>query len=103
MMVCLSFIFNFRPKYFVMVTVVMNPVLPHIVNPTSQQNIYEGDEKGGQEPELNHLDVGGEGEAGHHRDEHTGQHQHYGQVHSYCRLKVEGFEVACDVADDVQK
>ena len=33
---------------------VMNPGLPQIVNPTSQQNIYEGNEKGEQEPDLNH-------------------------------------------------
>jgi hypothetical protein len=54
----------------------MNPALPQIVNPTSQQNINEGDEKGEQEPDVNHLDVGGDRKASHHQDEHAGQHQH---------------------------
>ena len=33
-------------------------MLPQVVNPTSQQNIYKRNEKSEQEPDLNHLDLG---------------------------------------------
>ena len=44
------------------------------------------------QPEINHLGVGGEGQLLHHADEDGRHHQHVGQVHSEGGLKEERLE-----------
>ena len=70
---------------------------------TRYQNINEGNKKVKQEPDLDHIDVGGDRQACNHRDEHAGQDQHDSQVYSNGRFKVERVKVAGDVTDDVEE
>ena len=44
------------------------------------------------EPDVDHLDIGGGGQRLGHADEEGGQHQQRGQVHRHHRLKEEWFE-----------
>ena len=44
------------------------------------------------EPDINHLDIGGGRQRLRHADEECGQHQQRGQVHCNLRLKEEGLE-----------
>ena len=78
-------------------------IKPDIVNVAADTNIYEGNDKVEQQPDLYHLDVRSHGQAGHHRYVHADQDQHDSDVHSYGRLKVERFEIVRDVADDVEQ
>ena len=47
-------------------------------------NLKEGNKEDKDEPDVDHLDVGGLGEVLGHRDEHRDQHQHHCQVHHHC-------------------
>ena len=51
------------------------------------ENFKEGDEEDKDEPDINHLDVGGFGKALRHRDQHCDKHQHDCQVHNHGRLR----------------
>ena len=52
------------------------------------------------EPDINHLDIGGGGKRFGHADEEGGQHQQRGQVHRHHRLAEEGLEEVGGVHDD---
>ena len=49
-------------------------------------NLKEGDDQHKDQPDIDHLDVGGLGKALGDRDEHCDQHQHHSEVHDYCGL-----------------
>ena len=55
------------------------------------------------EPDVNHLDVGGGGEALHLADEDGRHHQHGGKVHTQSRLKEEGLEEGGGKGDGQEK
>ena len=46
---------------------------PHVVNDTGEQDIYEGNGEVEEEPDVNHLDVGGDWEVSNNGDEHAGE------------------------------
>ena len=77
--------------------------IPDIVNIATHTDINEGNDEVEKQPDLYHLDIGGDRQAGYHRDVHADQHQHHCDVHSYGRFKIEWFEVVCDVANNVEK
>ena len=52
------------------------------------------------EPDINHLDIGGGGKRFGHADEEGGQHQQRGQVHRHHCFKVEGLEEGGGVHDE---
>ena len=76
---------------------------PDIVNVATDTNIYEGNYKIKQEPDLYHLNIRSDRQAAHHRYVHADQDQHHGDVHSYGRLKVEWFEVVCDMSNYIEE
>ena len=78
-------------------------MIPHIVYDTSEQYINEGDGEVEEEPDVDHLDVGGDGKASNNGDEHAGEHQHDSEVDSDGRFKIKRFEVVCDVADNIEE
>ena len=51
------------------------------------------------EPDINHLDIGGGRQRLGHADEEGGQHQLRGQVHRHHRLEEEGLEEVGGVHD----
>ena len=55
------------------------------------------------QPDVDHLYVGGLWKASCHADEQGGQDQQRGQVHRHCRLKEEVFEEVGGVDDDEHK
>ena len=55
------------------------------------------------QPEVNHLWVGGQGKLLHHADEDGGHHQHGGQVHTEAGLEEEGLEEGGGEGDCYQK
>ena len=55
------------------------------------------------QPDVNHLDVGGGGKAFHLAHEDGGHHQHGGQVHAQGRLKEERLEEGGGKGDCSQK
>ena len=78
-------------------------MIPHIVYDASEQYINEGDGEVEEEPDVDHLDVGGDWEPSNHWDEHAGEHQHDGEVDSDGRFKIKRFEVVGDVSNDVEE
>ena len=76
--------------------------LPHVVNATCKKNINKWDGEVEEEPHLNHLDIRGDWKASNHGDEHAGQDQHHGQVHSNHGLKIKRFEVVRDVSNNIE-
>ena len=52
------------------------------------------------EPDINHLDIGGGRQRLGHADEECGQHQQRGQVHRHHRLEVERLEEGGGVHDE---
>ena len=60
-------------------------------------NLCKGNKLSKNEPNVNHLDIGGGGQRLGHADEEGGQHQQRGQVHCYLRLEEEGLEKVCSV------
>ena len=52
-----------------------------------QENYDERKKEIEEEPDINHLHVGGGGEVVAHADEHGRQHQHAGEIHSNYSLK----------------
>ena len=51
-------------------------------------HLKEGDHEHKDQPDINHLDVGGLGKALGDRDEHCDQHQHHREVHDHCGLRI---------------
>ena len=76
---------------------------PKIVNVATDTNIYEGNDKAKQEPDLYHLDIRSDRQAADQRYVNADQDQHDGDVHSYGRLKVEWFEVVCDMSNYIEE
>ena len=77
--------------------------IPDIVNIATHTDIYEGNDKVEKQPDLYHLDIRGDRQAGYHRDVHADQDQHGSDVNRYCRFKVEWFEVVGDVSNNVEE
>ena len=75
---------------------------PEVVNVAADTNIYKGNDEIEQQPGFYHLYIGCDWQAIHYCNVHAGQHQHHSQVQGYCRLKVEWFEVVCDVSNNVE-
>ena len=78
-------------------------MIPHIVYDTSEQYINEGDGEVEEEPNVDHLDVGGDRKASNNRDEHAGEDQHDGEVDSDGRFKIKRFEVVSDVSNNIEE
>ena len=57
----------------------------------------------GDEPDVDHLDVGGLGQAVGHGDEHGGEHQHAGQVDRHHGLEEERLVEVGGVGDADQQ
>ena len=77
--------------------------IPHVVNDAGEQDINEGDGEVEEEPDVNHLDVGGDWKASNNWDEHTSQDQHHREVDSDSGFKIKRFEVVGDVSNDVEE
>ena len=80
------------------------------------QNLYEREQEVEDEPDVNHLDVGGLRQVVRHIDEHGGQHKHgYGkievdlikivtcQINCHNSLKEKWFEKVGGMPDHIQK
>ena len=68
-------------------------IIPSVVlHGSEKSDLGEGNHLAKDEPDVNHLDVGGGGQALHLADEDGGHHQHGGQVHTQSCLEEEGFE-----------
>ena len=78
-------------------------LLPNIINDAGEQDINERDGEVKEEPDVNHLDVGGDWEVGNNGDEHAGENKHNREINSNCRFKVKGFEVVSDVSNDIEE
>ena len=74
-----------------------------VFNVGLKDDLNEGNCHGEDEPDVNHLDVGGLGKVVAHSDVHRHQDQHDGQVDSYDRLKVESLKVDGGVSHDVEE
>ena len=57
------------------------------VHVSVEQDKDEGEEQVKDEPNINHLDIGGGRQAATDADEHRRQHKHGGQIHSHNRFK----------------
>ena len=66
-------------------------------------DINEGDGEVEEEPDVDHLDVGGDRKASNNGDEHAGEDQHDGEVDSDSRFKIKGFEVVSDVSNNIEE
>ena len=63
-----------------------------ILHGCEEDNLSKGNHLAEDEPDVDHLDVRGGGQALHLADEDGGHHQHCGQVHTQGCLKEEGLE-----------
>ena len=68
-----------------------------------KKNLCEWENKIKDEPNINHLNIGGGRKGVGHADEHGRQHQHNSQVHCDHGFKEKVFEVVCSVSNDVQQ
>ena len=57
--------------------IVMNIAVPDTVNNAAEEDISKGKAEAEEQPDLYHLDVGGDRETLYHRDVHACQDQHY--------------------------
>ena len=74
-----------------------------VVNVCVKKNFHERKEQIKDKPDIHHLDVRGLGEVVGHVDNHGGQDQHAGEVHSHHSFKEDGFEEVCCMAYQVQE
>ena len=78
--------------------------IPSVVLHGSEKNdLGEGNHLAKDEPDVNHLDVGGGGQALHLANEDGGHDQHGGQVHAQGCLKEERLEEGGGKGDCSQK
>ena len=63
-----------------------------VLHRSEEDDLSKGNHLAENEPDVDHLDVGGGGQALHLADEDGGHHQHRGQVHTQSCLKEEGLE-----------
>ena len=80
------------------------PLLVHleVVHVGRHQDVVERLDQVEEQPDVDHLDVGGLGQVVADVDEHGGEHQHGGDVDGDHGLKEELLEVVGRVTDDVQ-
>ena len=79
-------------------------IIPSVVLHGSEKNdLGEGNHLAKDEPDVNHLDVGGGGQALHLANEDGGHDQHGGQVHAQGCLKEERLEEGGGKGDCSQK
>ena len=67
----------------------MTIILPVVLHSSDENNLSKGNHLAEDEPDVNHLDVRGWGQALHLADEDGGHHQHGGQVHTQGCIKEE--------------
>ena len=79
-------------------------IIPSVVLLGSKENdLSKGNHLAKYEPDVDHLDVRGGGQAFHLADEDGGHYQHGGQVHTQGRLKEERLEEGGGKGDCSQK
>ena len=86
---CISFRFLPLPLSCFSPFLLVHPV---VLYGSEKDNFGKGNHLAEDEPDVNHLDVRGGGQALHLADKDGGQHQHGGQVHTQSRLKEKGLE-----------
>ena len=67
-------------------------IVSEVFHRSLKNDLREGNQLAEDEPAVDHLDIGGGGQALHLADEDGGHHQHGGQVHAQGCLKEEGLE-----------
>ena len=75
------------------------PLLPHVVHEGVQQDGHEGNQLGEDQPDVDHLDVGGRREGVGDGDEEGRQDELAGQVDRHHGLEEERFEEVGGVDD----
>ena len=78
-------------------------ILPLVLHSSEKDNLSKGNHLAEDEPDVDHLDVRGGGQALHFADEDSRHHQHGRQVHTQGRLKEEGLEEGGGKGDCSQK
>ena len=78
-------------------------VVSVVFHRSEENNLNERNHLAEDQPDVNHLDVRGGGQALHLADEDGGHHQHCGQVHTQGCLKEEGLEEGGGKGDCSQK
>ena len=78
-------------------------ILSVVLHSSEKNDLGKGNHLTKDEPDINHLDIRGGGQALHFADEDGGHHQHGGQVHTQGRLKEERLEEGGGKGDCSQK
>ena len=78
-------------------------VLSERVNVGVQEHLHQRHEEGAEQPEVDHLDVGGGGQRVGDADEDGGEDEEAGQVDRHRCLKEEGLEVVGGEAHDADE
>ena len=76
---------------------------PLVLYGCQENDLSEGNHLAEDKPQVDHLDVGGGGQALHLADEDRRHHQHGRQVHTQGGLKEEGLEEGGGECDSQQK
>ena len=74
-------------------------ILPLVLLGCENNDLSKGNHLAEDEPDVNHLDVGGGGQALHLADEYGGHHEHRGQVNTQGCLKEERLKEGGGVGD----
>jgi len=78
-------------------------LLSLVFHSSEQDNLNKRVDLAKDQPDVDHLDVRGGGQALHLADEDGGHHQHSGQVHAQRCLEEEGFEEGGSKGDHHEK
>ena len=70
----------------------LNIIFPVVLHDSEKDNFSKGNHLAEDEPDVNHLDVRGGGQALHLADEDGRQDEHCGQVHTQCGFEEDRFE-----------
>ena len=73
---------------------------PHIVNKGMKKNLKERNNLGKDEPDVNHLDIGGGRKASRDTYEEGCKDKEGSEVHTDNSFKEEGFEEVCNIDND---
>ena len=91
----LNFLIVDRSNFYAICKIIVALLLllcPLVLYGCQEDDLGEGNHLAEDEPTVNHLDVGGGGQALHLADEDRGHHQHRCQVHTQGGLEEEGLE-----------
>ena len=78
-------------------------IIPQKIHVGVQENFNEWKEQIEDEPDVNHLDIGGFRKVIGHADEHGGEHQHAGEVHCHHGFKEKIFKKVCTVTNQIHE